>query len=233
MPDLFGGPVLGYQTKGEIVYQRLRAAILDGALLPGDRLNVDELARQLGVSKIPVREALQRLETQGLIVQTPHAGARVASLSLREITGVYHMRAELEGLAARLAAPLITDAELHTLRANHAGMTARYDAGDLPPLGSLNEEFHRLIAHATGYTTLEETIMAMFLSVARYRVVLPVDVHSWPQVIEEHRSIIAALAAHDAVEAERLSRLHVANQLPNDIRRESLRLREGEPAATE
>src|ERR1700761_4725232 len=91
-------------SKADLGYARLSPAILDGTMKPLARLNADEIARRLGVSKIPVREALQRLEIQGLVTQTQHAGASVAPLSETEIDGIRYARLALDPLVARLAA---------------------------------------------------------------------------------------------------------------------------------
>src|SRR5690349_17560829 len=128
----------GFQTKADLVYERLRDAILSGELKPGERVNVDALARQLGTSKIPLREAVQRLTTQGLVVQpNPHAGAQVAPLSLREMRGVYLARGALEGLAARVAATTVSDAELAELQQMHEQMRQRLVDGDHRDLSTL------------------------------------------------------------------------------------------------
>src|ERR1043165_7167492 len=129
----------GFQTKADLVYERLRDAILSGELKPGARVNVDALARQLGTSTIPLREAVQRLPTQGLVVQpNPHAGAQVAPLSLREMRGVYLARGALEGLAARVAATTVSDAELAELQEMHEQMRQRLVDGDHRDLSTLN-----------------------------------------------------------------------------------------------
>ena len=94
-----------YRTMKEIAYEAIREAILSGRFLPGQRLVADELAQEFGTSRMPIREALQRLENAGLVSITPHRGAVVSELSEQEIVEIYHIRAVLEGLAARLAAP--------------------------------------------------------------------------------------------------------------------------------
>jgi len=96
-----------YKTMQEIVYDTIREAIQIGRYAPGQRLIADELAQELGTSRMPVREALRRLEVAGLVSITPHRGAVVSELSEQEIVEIYHIRAVLEGLAARLAASLL------------------------------------------------------------------------------------------------------------------------------
>ena len=206
-------PLTGFQTKTDLVYERLRTAILNGEMRPGERLNIDAMARQLGISKIPLREAIQRLAGQGLVVQpNPHAASMVAPLSLREMRGVYLARGALEGLAARVAAETISDGELAALTELHEQMAFRYQRGTLAPLSDLNRQFHNTIADATRYATLRELTDLTLLRVQHYRVGIRVA-PAWDQVIQEHAAILAALRAHDPVAAEQAARDHVEWQL--------------------
>jgi DNA-binding GntR family transcriptional regulator len=206
-------PLSGFQTKTSLVYDRLRAAILSGDLRPGERINIDALARQLGISKIPLREAVQRLASQGLIVQpNPHAYSMVAPLSLREMRGIYLARGALEGLAARVAAEIITAGELAELTDLHEQMEFRVQRGTLTALSELNRRFHNTISDATRYVTLRELTDLTLLRVQHYRVGVTVD-PVWGRAVEEHAAILAALRAHDPEAAERAARVHVERQL--------------------
>ncbi|WP_327001249.1 GntR family transcriptional regulator [Dactylosporangium sp. NBC_01737] len=208
----------GFQTKADLVYERLRDAILSGELKPGERVNVDALARQLGTSKIPLREAVQRLTTQGLVVQpNPHAGAQVAPLSLREMRGVYLARGALEGLAARVAATTVSDAELAELQQMHEQMRQRLVDGDHRDLSTLNRRFHTGIADATHYATLRELTDLALLRVQHYRIGVRVE-PAWDQVISEHSAILDALRRRDAEQAEQAARDHVEWQLGVELR---------------
>lgn len=208
----------GFQTKADLVYERLRDAILSGELRPGERVNVDALSRQLGTSKIPLREAVQRLTTQGLVVQpNPHAGAQVAPLSLREMRGVYLARGALEGLAARVAATTVSDAELADLQQMHEQMRQRLLDGDHRDLSALNRRFHTGIADATHYTTLRELTDLTLLRVQHYRIGVRVE-PAWEQVITEHAAILDALRRRDAGQAEQAARDHVEWQLGVELR---------------
>jgi DNA-binding GntR family transcriptional regulator len=203
----------GYQTKTDLVYQRLRDAILGGDLRPGARVNIDALSRQLGISKIPLREAVQRLAGQGLIVQpNPHAGAQVAPLTLREMRGVYLARGAIEGLAARVAAQTVTAGELAELEELHEQMRFQYERGRLVPMSDLNRRFHTGIATATRYATLRELTDLTLLRVLHYRVGVRVD-PAWGQVIAEHAAILDALRSRDPEAAERAARDHLEWQL--------------------
>ncbi|MDQ3693570.1 MAG: GntR family transcriptional regulator [Chloroflexota bacterium] len=217
--SVFGGPIAPSPSKADQVYEQICAAIFAGRLKPGDRVNVDEITRDLGVSKIPVREAMQRLEARGLIVQTPYAGARVAPVSLREWRGVFLVRIELEGLAARLAAEMMTEAELAELRAAHAEMERLHAAGRLDLMSAQNRRFHRLIGRAAGYRSLAELVEQVLLTVARYRAVLELDPTVWRQVLDEHAAIIDALASRDPAVAETVAQAHVRGQYDSTLGR--------------
>jgi DNA-binding GntR family transcriptional regulator len=208
----------GFQTKADLVYERLRDAILAGELKPGERVNVDALSRTLGTSKIPLREAVQRLTTQGLVVQpNPHAGAQVAPLSLREMRGVYLARGALEGLVARVAATTVSDAELAELQELHEQMRQRLADGDHRDLSALNRQFHAGIADATHYATLRELTDLTVLRVQHYSIGVRVG-PAWEQVVGEHSAILDALRRRDAEQAERAAREHVEWQLGVELR---------------
>lgn len=215
----FGAPIAPTPSKADQVYEQICAAIFAGRLKPGDRVNVDEITRDLGVSKIPVREAMERLETRGLIVQTPYAGASVAPVSLREWRGVFLVRVELEGLAARLAAEMMTETELAELEAAHAEMVALHAAGQLDLMSAQNRRFHRIIGRAAGYRTLEELVEQVLLTVARYRAVIELDPMVWRQVLDEHAEILEALASRDPELAAAAAQAHVRRQFASTLER--------------
>ena len=102
--------------RGQVVLDQIRQAIGEGRLRPGDGLREAEIAAWLGVSRTPVREALKRLQADGLVQSTPWAGMTVTSLDRGQVIELYVMRVELEGLAARLAAEYANDAEIAALR---------------------------------------------------------------------------------------------------------------------
>ena len=101
-----------YKPLRDVVFENLREAIVEGRLKPGQRLMEVQLAEQLGVSRTPVREAIRKLELEGLVVMLPRKGAYVANMSLKDLIDVLEIRASLEGLAASLAAERITDEDI-------------------------------------------------------------------------------------------------------------------------
>ena len=104
-----------YKPLRDVVFENLRGAIVEGRLKPGERLMEVQLAEQLGVSRTPVREAIRKLELEGLVVMLPRKGAYVANMSLKDLIDVLEIRASLEGLAASLAAERITDEDIKKL----------------------------------------------------------------------------------------------------------------------
>src|SRR5579883_1076625 len=135
---------LPYATKAELVYQHLRDMIVSGALLPGERLYLDEIAQRLGVSTNPVREALRRLESDGLISNRPHAGAIVAVLNVEKVEVHFMIRGVLEGLAVRLAAMNLTPTDLDRLVVLDRQLDQLAAASDLNAWDECNLSFYKL-----------------------------------------------------------------------------------------
>ncbi len=202
-----------YKTMQEIVYDTIREAIQNGRYVPGRRLVADELAQELGTSRMPVREALRRLEVIGLVNITPHRCAVVSELSAEEIVEIYHMRAVLEGLAARLAAPRLTSEEFERLDAllDHMGQIAQGAAPDLEAALRVNRDFHLAIWGAAAAPRLHEMLVNLYDASNRFRNISIGLPGRLGQVIEEHRHILRALAARDAVAAERFANDHHEN----------------------
>jgi DNA-binding GntR family transcriptional regulator len=216
--DVLGGP-LRTPTKAAQAYDRLLRAILGGQIRPGDRLNIDALARELRSSTVPLREAIQKLEGQGLVVSTPHQGPRVAQLSIHEMTGIYGVREALEGLAARMAAQTISDDDVAELDRLQANALAMLDRGELDPIGALIAPFHPRIAEASRYESVREIAETTLLKVAHYDLGrLPNTAEEWRVLLDEHAAILAALRARDADAAESAARAHIRQRLEVRLR---------------
>jgi DNA-binding GntR family transcriptional regulator len=207
--DLDSRPIDQAKSKASLVYERLSEAIFNGSLAPLDRLNADEIARKLSVSKIPVREALQRLELQGLVVQSPWASAIVAPLSAEEWQGIHIARVALEPIAARLAAEKRSSHTISTLNTIHDRMTDELAAGNLGSLAQHNREFHSTIASAAGYGILAGLIESTLLHVIRYRSASPLSADRWAILVNEHGGIIEAIRDGSTDLAESRARDHV------------------------
>ena len=148
-------------TSGQVA-ERIREAIVSGKISPGTWLREAQLARRLGVSRIPVREALGRLEAEGLVERVPFRGARVVRLSLDQVVESFMLRSLLEGFATRLATPHLTPEEIARLRGlvgqlEECARTARHD--DLAPL---HRAFHSTIYNRCGSPTLIRWINELY-----------------------------------------------------------------------
>lgn len=196
----------------EIAYESIREAILTGRYAPGQRLLPDDLARELGTSRMPVREALQRLEVAGLVSITPHRGAVVNELSKTDIVEIYHIRAVLEGLAARLAAPHLAPQDYDRLNALIKEMATAASAGpDLDQVLRVNRDFHEIIWQAAHAPRLHELLQNLYIASQRFRNLSLLLPGRLSQIVAEHRRIAHALAAGDPAAAERFANEHHEN----------------------
>ena len=194
----------GHRTKQEFVYRTLRDAIVKCELSPGERLVIDDLARRLEVSAIPVREALHLLQSEGLVVLVPHVGATVATLSRESIAEVFTVMEGLEIVATRAAAERATAEDLAALEEMVVLMDAALATGAHDQWGNLNTRFHSAICRMTGMPMLQE-MMARALDrwdrVRRY-FFTGVLVHRAEQAQREHHALLDAIRhqAYDRLE---------------------------------
>jgi len=193
-----------FKTKTEVVHTKLHQDIISGKLKPGQRIIISDLAKEFGVSEIPIREAIRSLETAGLIHFTPHVGAVVNTIDDNEFLEIYLIRIELESLATRLAVAHIDGPVLAKLNRciKKAETAIRSNKPEL--LGPLNREFHMMIYQAGPYHLLARMIddlwnrFELMQSVFDY---VPARVTpSW----KEHQKILAAVQNRDASLAGRL-----------------------------
>jgi DNA-binding GntR family transcriptional regulator len=199
-----------------IVIDRLHEMISQGELQPGEWVRQERLARELGVSHTPIREALKQLQAEGLVEHVPYRGVRVVEFSLDDVVDIYTMRSALEGLAAAAAALRASDDELAEIRRLHEAMVAcKSPIDDLPKIRELNRSFHRQIVLASRRTYLIRTLEQMwswFPTMLWNRHTLMADA-STPERADtdnrEHEQIVAALEARDPQRAEHLIREHI------------------------
>lgn len=195
--------------QGETAYERLCAEIRSGKLPPGARLTETEIAARLAISRTPVREAIRRLEADGLVDHQPRTGAVVRRLDYPEIMELYEMRSVLEGTAARLAARAASPVELDELQAINAEMAAAGDDG--AALVRLNRQFHRRVLDAAR----NRYLLKSMASVETPLLILGPSSMETPerarQALHEHTVLIQALLARDGTAAEAAMRTHMEN----------------------
>lgn len=189
-------------TKTDTAHLVLREAIVSGVLKPGEALQAAPLAEALDMSRIPVREAFRRLEQEGLVSIRPHVGASVRSLPKHEIEENLVIRGELEALATRLAAPLMSDGTLAELETFLAEMDACVASGDAERFGRINRAFHLSIYRECPYPRLIELIEQLWSALSRSRSVFALDPDLMRQSQVGHRQLLEALQSRDAHLAE-------------------------------
>ena len=192
-----------------VVSDQIRGRILDGTLKPGERLVEDRLSAELGVSRVPVREALRGLSAEGLVTLLPRRGATVVEVTPESVAELVEVRALLEGLNAKLAAqrhdPKIVEQLKDTLaRGNEAAKT-----GTAEELAHLNAEFHERLAVASRNTVLSEVMRGL-----RERTSIAFAINGRARARDdwdEHAGVLAAVIAGDAELASLLANRHVQN----------------------
>ncbi|MEV0249106.1 GntR family transcriptional regulator [Nocardia sp. NPDC050712] len=195
---------------GPHVYGQVRQLVLSGELEAGRPLSVPALAAQLGVSRSPVREAVQQLIYEGLAVNVPHAGARVAALDDAQIRDVLAVRAALDGLAAAHAATRLTDAELDEL----ADLVAAQEdnlrgAADTARDTELDLAFHRFIRDRADNRTLADELARLEAQAHLYRGDLWHSTRNRHTALREHRHILRALESGHPESARAAAESHV------------------------
>ena len=203
-------PPLVVSTLSEDCYQTLRRAILDLDLAPGTPLIEGQVAAQLGISKTPVREALARLSSEGLVISEPGRRTRVAGLSAQTVHEVYQVRLMLEPAAIRRVAGRLTEQELARLEQLIADASTALEREDLPAFTAAGHEFHTFLIECTKNARLLSIINELFDQVRRvraaiYRTEQGAQHHALSQQgIDNHRCILDALADRNADRSEEL-----------------------------
>jgi len=196
---------------GDEVYNAIYAQLMSRQIPPGGRMSVDRLVRELGVSQTPIREALSRLEAQGLVVKTHLVGYSAANqLDSGRLDQLYELRLLLEPFAARRAATAMTEAALASLIRLADEMQASETAPQVETYGrfaQLDSDFHDIIAHASGNELVQETLANLHTHVHLFRLFYHARVTA--DAIQEHQQIIEALTARNPDAAETAMRRHI------------------------
>lgn len=189
------------------VYERLHEKIVSGDLGPGDRLTEIGLAENFGISRTPVREALRRLEQDGLVERAAR-GMRVRERSPNEILEIYEVRILLEAAAARSAAGRRTPFDIARLEQLHDAMT-KTSADDAKAMEAINRRFHELIWAASHNSTLVDLLTRLNSHLQRYRGTTLTHADRWQTVLNDHQALIRAINAGDADRAAEIAESHM------------------------
>ena len=207
-----------YLPLRDVVFNTLRRAILKGELKPGERLMEIALADKLGVSRTPIREAIRKLELEGLVVMAPRKGAKVASITERDLNDVLEVRKGMEVLAISLACKRMTGEELEKLEIIERDFQRLIESGNLTELAEMDVKFHDTIYQATNNQRLVQLLNNLREQMYRYRMEYLKDIAVRRTLAEEHKAICQALRERNQQQAEKYVSIHIDNQQKAIIR---------------
>ena len=196
-------------TLWQRVHERLREQILSGELEPGAELAEVALSEQLGVSRGPIREALGRLASEGLVIVRPRRGAVVRSLSAEEFLELYQVREALEAMAAKLAVPRLSAADFEELQALNDTMARHAEADEVAAFFAANIAFHGRLLEASGNGKLQELYRQLVGQLGRYRLRSLMLRGNLQRSVAEHAAILRAAKRGDAERAAHLMSEHI------------------------
>ncbi len=207
-----------YLPLRDVVFQTLRQAILRGELKPGERLMEIHLAQRLGVSRTPVREAIRKLELEGLVLMIPRKGAVVADITVSDLEDVLEVRMALEELAVKHACRRVTEEQLAQIRRFAGEFKDTLKGDDVAACAQADMKFHEAIYEATGNGRLMQILNNLREQMYRYRMEYLKDKQSHRHLMEEHDDILRALEERDVDLAVRTTARHIECQKEYIIR---------------
>ena len=196
----------------DVVFNTLRKAILTGELKPGERLLEIQLANQLGVSRTPIREAIRKLELEGLVIMMPRRGAEVAQITEKGLRDVLEVRRALDALCTELACDRITEEEKQRLRDACDEFEKATATGDATAIAAADVALHDIIVEATRNQRLIQLINNLSEQMYRYRFEYIKDENQHNNLVEEHRMIYESIVRCDKEGAAKAAKLHIDNQ---------------------
>ncbi|NLN64557.1 MAG: GntR family transcriptional regulator [Clostridiaceae bacterium] len=208
-----------YMPLRDVIYNTLRDAIVSGDLKPGERLMEVTLAEKMGVSRTPVREAVRKLELEGLVTMIPRKGTHVAELSVKDIMDVLEVRTALDKLATELAAERIRQDNFRHLENIHKQYISYLKKENLQGAIKKDVEFHEVIYDASGNNKLKSVAANLREQIYRFRVLYMKDFSNAEDVLTEHEQILKALEENNPKEAGRLAAEHIIRQQQTIIQR--------------
>ena len=196
----------------DVVFNTLRQAILTGELKPGERLMEIHLANRLGVSRTPIREAIRKLELEGLVTMIPRRGAEVAQITEKSMKDVLEVRRTLDALSAELACERISPEEEEALKIACQNFEEAVKTKDAKIIAKADVAVHDIIAAATGNQRLIQLINNLAEQMYRYRFEYIKDASQHERIIQEHRVIYESIAKKDKEAASNMAKTHIDNQ---------------------
>ena len=201
-----------YLPLRDVVFNTLRRAIITGEFAPGERLMEISLANRLGVSRTPVREAIRKLELEGLVIMIPRKGAQVAKITEKSLRDVIEIRCVLEEFAASLACERITEEGKEKLKEAHRQFVEAAQTNDIIDSVEKDEQFHDAIFQATCNDRLITIINNLREQFYRYRMEYVKDIEQHSVLVTEHEQLLHAIFNQDSETAKQIMRTHLKNQ---------------------
>lgn len=193
----------------ELVYDQLKKEILIGNIVPGTRMMEIELADEMGVSRTPVREAIRKLEKEGLVTIEPRRGAYASDISVKDLVDVLEVREDLEGLAASLAASRMSEEKLNELEEINRGYSEAIQQNNTEEIIRFDEMFHKEIVASTENKTLVQLAKTVQELTLRFRYLYYDDFSRYVNMPTEHKEIIDSIRSGDGVTARKVADEHV------------------------
>lgn len=218
MQDSFQVNMDDFLPLRDVVFNTLRQAILTGELKPGERLMEIHLANKLGVSRTPIREAIRKLELEGLVTMIPRRGAEVAQITEKSMNDVLEVRMALDALCVELACDRITEEGIEALRHACEAFEQSVKTKDSRKIAQADVALHDIIVKATGNQRLVQLVNNLGEQMYRYRFEYIKDSSQHETLIEEHRIIYQSIVAKDKETAAAAARTHIDNQRKSIIR---------------
>lgn len=201
-----------YLPLRDVVFNTLRRAIITGEFAPGERLMEISLANRLGVSRTPVREAIRKLELEGLVIMIPRKGAQVAKITEKSLRDVIEIRCVLEEFAASLACERITEEGKEKLKEAHRQFVEAAQTNDIIDIVEKDEQFHDAIFQATCNDRLITIINNLREQFYRYRMEYVKDIEQHSVLVTEHEQLLHAIFSQNSETAKQIMRTHLKNQ---------------------
>lgn len=202
-----------YLPLRDVVFNTLRQAILRGELKPGERLMEIQLANKLGVSRTPIREAIRKLELEGLVLMVPRKGAEVADITEKSLRDVLEVRKALEELAVQITCDKITGEQIRELEGAAKEFEKILKSSDVTEIAEADVHFHDIIYKATDNQRLIQLLNNLGEQMYRYRVEYLKNPEAYPQLVAEHEEIIRHIERKEKEKATEIVCKHIDNQV--------------------
>ena len=193
----------------EMVYEELKMQILKGSIIPGTRMMEVELAEEMGVSRTPIREAIRKLEKEGLVTIEPRRGAYASMISTEDMVEILEVRQDLEGLAAYFAADRMTDEKMEELREVSNSYNEAVKSGKMEDMIKYDTRFHHIIVESCRNKILVQMIEQLQELVLRFRYIYYDNFRRAENMPDEHEAIVAAISEGNADKARAAADIHI------------------------